>query len=63
MKKLIVSSCFIVFIIFSFSLQAQDKKAKDLLNKVTAIVKGYDNIIIDFKYTLNNTKENINQDE
>ncbi len=52
----------IVFIFFSFSLQAQDKKAKDLLNKVTAIVKGYDNIIIDFKYTLNNTKENINQD-
>lgn len=52
----------IALIFFSFSLQAQDKKAKDLLNQVTAIVKSYDNIIIDFKYTLNNTKENINQD-
>lgn len=52
----------IALVFFSFSLQAQDKKAKDLLNQVTAIVKGYDNIIIDFKYTLNNSKENINQD-
>jgi outer membrane lipoprotein-sorting protein len=45
-----------------FSIQAQDNKAKDLLNKVTSIVKSYDNIVIDFKYSLNNTKENINQD-
>nr|WP_264563806.1 outer membrane lipoprotein carrier protein LolA [Flavobacterium sp. N3904] len=44
------------------STQAQDKKAKDLLDKVTAKVKSYDNITIDFKYSLNNTKENINQD-
>jgi outer membrane lipoprotein-sorting protein len=45
-----------------FSVQAQDKKAKDLLDKVTAKVKSYDNITIDFKYSLNNAKENINQD-
>lgn len=50
------------FLLFTFSIQAQDKKAKDLLDQVTAIVKGYDNIIIDFKYSLQNTKENINQD-
>jgi outer membrane lipoprotein-sorting protein len=49
-------------LLFSFSIQAQDKKAKDLLNQVTAIVKSYDNIVIDFKYSLNNTKENIHQD-
>jgi len=49
-------------LLFSFSIQAQDKKAKDLLNHVTSIVKSYDNIIIDFKYSLNNTKENIHQD-
>ncbi len=49
-------------LLFSFSIQAQDKKAKDLLNQVTAIVKGYDNIVIDFKYSLHNSKENINQD-
>lgn len=45
-----------------FSINAQDKKAKDLLNQVTAKIKSYNNIVIDFKYTLNNAKENINQD-
>jgi len=52
----------IALLLFSISIQAQDKKAKDLLNQVTTIVKSYDNIVIDFKYTLNNSKENINQD-
>ncbi|MFV8337162.1 LolA family protein [Flavobacterium sp. RSP29] len=47
---------------FSFSIQAQDKKAKDLLDQVTAKVKSYNTIVIDFKYSLNNAKENINQD-
>lgn len=51
----------IALLLFSISLQAQDKKAKDLLNQVTTIVKSYNNIVIDFKYTLNNSKENINQ--
>lgn len=57
--------CFVLFSIvcfLSFNIQAQDKKAKDLLNEVTAKVKNYDNIVIDFKYSLNNAKENINQD-
>ncbi|WP_304197171.1 outer membrane lipoprotein carrier protein LolA [Flavobacterium alvei] len=49
-------------LLFSFSIQAQENKAKDLLNEVSAIVKGYKNIVIDFKYSLNNTKENIKQD-
>ncbi len=53
---------FIFILFFSISLQAQDKKAKDLLDAVTTKVKSYDNILIDFKYTLNNAKENINQD-
>lgn len=43
-------------------MQAQDKKAKDLLDKVTAKIKSYDNIVIDFKYSLYNAKENINKD-
>lgn len=47
---------------FSFFAQAQDKKAKDLLDQVTAKVKSYNSIIIDFKYSLSNAKENINQD-
>lgn len=49
-------------LLLSFSIQAQDKKAKDLLDQVTSKVRSYDNIVIDFKYTLNNAKENINQD-
>lgn len=51
-----------ILMLLSFSIQAQDKKAKDLLNQVTAKVKSYNNIVIDFKYSLNNAKENINQD-
>jgi outer membrane lipoprotein-sorting protein len=46
----------------SFGVQAQDKKAKVLLDEVTAKIKSYDNIVIDFKYSLNNLKENINQE-
>ncbi len=45
-----------------FSAQAQDAKAKALLDKVTAKIKSYNNISIDFKYSLHNAKENINQD-
>jgi outer membrane lipoprotein-sorting protein len=48
--------------LLSFFTQAQDKEAKNLLNQVTSKIKSYDNIVIDFKYSLNNTKENINQD-
>ena len=41
---------------------AQDKKAKGLLDEVTSKVKSYNNIAIDFKYSLQNLKENINQE-
>ncbi|RZJ31494.1 MAG: outer membrane lipoprotein carrier protein LolA [Flavobacterium sp.] len=46
----------------SLQANAQDKKAKDLLDQVTAKIKSYDNISIDFKYSLSNSKENINQE-
>lgn len=49
-------------LIFNFSMQAQDKKAKALLDQVTSKVRSYENIVIEFKYSLNNSKENINQD-
>ena len=64
-KKTFSKSFFLIttaLLLFSFSIQAQENKAKDLLNEVSAIVKGYKNIVIDFKYSLNNTKENIKQD-
>ena len=46
----------------SLTANAQDKKAKELLDDVTEKIKSYKNIVIDFKYTLNNAKENINQE-
>ena len=51
-----------LLLIVGFTANAQDKKAKDLLDQVTAKVKSYENIVIDFKYALNNSKENINQE-
>lgn len=45
-----------------FAVKAQDQKAKALLDEVTSKVKSYDNIAIDFKYSLQNLKENINQE-
>jgi outer membrane lipoprotein-sorting protein len=51
----------IAFTLFSFLLNAQDKKAKDLLDQVSQKVKSYNNIAIDFKYSLSNAKEKINQ--
>jgi outer membrane lipoprotein-sorting protein len=48
-------------LLFSVSLlQAQD--AKKLLNEVSAKVKSYDNIVIDFKWNLSNEKEKVNQE-
>lgn len=59
MKKMLSA---VMVLLMVFSLHAQDKKAKDLLDDVTAKIKSYDNIVIDFKYTLNNAKERINQE-
>ncbi|TWI00570.1 outer membrane lipoprotein-sorting protein [Flavobacterium tiangeerense] len=53
---------FCILFLLTISVSAQDKKAKDLLDQVTTKVKSYNNITIDFKYSLNNSKENINQD-
>lgn len=39
-----------------------DKKAKALLDEVSAKIKNYDNVVLDFKYALSNTKERINQE-
>ena len=51
-----------VFLI-SISLYAQDsQKAKNLLDQVSARIKGYQNIVIDFKYSVSNPSENMNQE-
>lgn len=51
-----------VLLFVTLFVNAQDKKAKDLLDQVTAKIKSYSNITIDFKYTLTNSKENINKE-
>ncbi len=61
--KLIKMKNFTIICIALFAttlLQAQD--AKTLLKEVSAKAKSYDNITIDFKYNLNNSKENVNQE-
>lgn len=61
-KNYLIAILFITLFVTSGAVQAQDKKAKALLDQVSAKVKSYSTISIDFKYTLSNTKENINQD-
>lgn len=57
MKK----SILILIAFFSLTaMQAQD--AKSMLRDVSAKAKSYDNVLIDFKYTLENTAEKVNQE-
>jgi outer membrane lipoprotein-sorting protein len=51
----------VLIVLLSFTLSAQNS-AKKLLDEVSAKVKSYDNISIDFKYVLVNLEENINQE-
>lgn len=53
---------FICFLAFTLTLQAQsDPKATEIVNQVLQKVRSYDNIKVNFKYTLENSKENISQ--
>lgn len=53
----------IALFFMSLTFQAQNsQKARNLLDEVSAKVKSYDNIAIDFKYSLTNPKENLNQE-
>ena len=46
-----------------FSASAQDSlKAKNLLDQVSLKIRSYDNIVLDFKYTVVNPKQNLNQE-
>lgn len=60
MKKL---GILVIALFTLMSVQAQNAdKAKQLLNEVSAKVESYDNILIDFKYALENTNENVKQE-
>ena len=59
MKKLV----FILAAILSFNVQAQSsQKAEKLLNEVSSKVKNYENMVIEFKYALENQAENVSQE-
>ncbi|MCB0426172.1 MAG: outer membrane lipoprotein carrier protein LolA [Mangrovimonas sp.] len=59
MKKLFTVLAILVSLA---SFSQNDAKAKALLSEVSAKVKSYNNISIDFKYVLTNLSENINQE-
>jgi outer membrane lipoprotein-sorting protein len=42
--------------------QNRDPEAQNLLEKVSAKVNGYDNMVLEFKYVLDNSEENIHQE-
>ena len=59
MKKLV----FILAAVLSLNLQAQSsQKAEKLLDEVSSKVKNYDNMVIEFKYALENQAENVSQE-
>ena len=54
---------FLILLIITVSINAfAQNEAKSLLNDVSEKVKNYDNISLDFKYTLENLSENIKQE-
>lgn len=56
-------SIFIVAVMSVFTINAQNgDKAKSLLNEVSAKVKSYENMVIDFNYNLENLSEKVSQE-
>ncbi|MDC1195587.1 outer membrane lipoprotein carrier protein LolA [Flavobacteriaceae bacterium] len=60
MKKIIV----FIITMSSIGFQAQNSEleAKTLLDQVSAKVNNYENMVLDFKYVLDNSEENIHQE-
>ena len=59
MKKLFLLA---LVLTSTISMAQNSNKAKALLDEVYNKVKSYDNIYVDFKYSLNNSEANINQE-
>lgn len=59
MKRIVI---LLVLFISTVTFAQNSSEAKSLLDEVTAKVKSYKNISIDFKYVLNNSEENISQE-
>ncbi|GGE19386.1 LolA family protein [Psychroflexus salis] len=61
--KLIILSVFVFALFYAPKLSAQsDPEAKKIVNKVLQKVEAYNNVIISFRYTLENTTENVKQE-
>ncbi|WP_370174784.1 LolA family protein [Leeuwenhoekiella palythoae] len=61
-SKIKIFTLALVALVSVSSAFAQDAKAKKLLDQVSAKVKTYDNMFIDFKYGLSNDAAGINQE-
>lgn len=61
MKTKVITLLFTVLAVAMTTAQ-NSEKAKKLLNEVSEKVKSYDNIVLDFKYALDNNKEGIHQE-
>ena len=66
MKKLLTFTAITFFLVSFNTVKVETVKetnaAKALLDKVVSTAKSYKNMVIEFKYAINNTKENINQE-
>jgi len=60
MKKIIVF--ILAMSSMTFHAQNRESEAKSLLDQVSAKVNGYENMVLDFKYVLDNNEENIHQE-
>jgi hypothetical protein len=66
MKKLVTLFALAIFLVafapFGNTPAKEKNKAKALLDKVVGKAKSYKNMVIDFKYAINNSAEKINQE-
>ena len=66
MKKLVTLSVIALFLVAFTTVENNPPKEKNagkaLLDKVVSKAKSYKNMVIDFKYAINNTAEKINQE-
>jgi len=60
MRTIVILAAFMLSM--ASGLSQNSEKAKALLDEVYNKVQGYENIVVDFKYTLENTEANINQE-
>lgn len=61
MKKTVIFTI-ITLLSFHFNFAQTDENAKELIKQVLQKVQSYENLVIDFTYTLENTEQNLKQE-